>query len=708
MLVLLARVDHSPRVREILAKAKMKSALILYLTGKDPQHFTERIKTFYEMNEKQDLIIADQDRSALETIWETSRDEFDLITDLSASSQIAPDGENLTRTLEEDRKSDRHHRSKLSLLEDPLEEIPRNIRAKIAHDNITAKLAKRPTTGILKNLEQRRKKTWTDRMIKLALRADEALKARGMRSEIVQEAESVSRGDEELMLNLLSEGLGRGSWRTIKQSYSSWQRLEGWMKVNGTPFPANTSISSKDPPLKVNPEDFNEFPKYDSIYPLTKSTWTRYVKFLIDVDECGVTIPESSRAGITWISKRVGFPVYVDSQIAQGAIDNFILEHGQAKRTAIPLSLDVIKILEKAVCDESSPIPLRLTAFWILILTFGTLRSDDALHSCPDRFELHSTFLGGEAWRTKVDRRGRGTKFAVARVHLGDQCDWVASGFKILQEDAQTYDPGLRDYFMDTPSSDFTQFIRKSPFVYEKALPHFRACLLKLGVNPEEVRRYTLHSMRCTVPTLAAHAGKSELEIKLQGKWASNEMPAAYVRYAGQIPLKMVQDLAVELRRGWKPAYEPDQPRKTTLKIRRARTDLTEHAEAEVDTELTMDEDSAEEGVECDEIYYTTKTTIAKVIHVRSDDDPTKSACKLIDLAKANPHPDPEPLLASNWKLCRKCSSRRPTVMSGLAITQIGDPSASSKTPPRLGQAENPASSLPAPLVRRRRRTRIF
>jgi len=214
--------------------------------------------------------------------------------------------------------------------------------------------------------------------------------------------------------------------------------------------------------------------------------------------------------------------------------------------------------------------------------------------------------------------------------------------------------------------------------------------------------------MRCTVPTLAAHAGISELEIKLQGKWRSNEMPAAYVRYAGQIPIKMVQYLAVELRRGWKPAYEPEQPRKTTLKIRRASTDPAKPEEAEADTELTMEEDSAEDGVENDEIFYTTKATIAKVIHVRSDEDPRKSACKLIELAKAHPHPDPELLLANNWKFCLKCRQRRPTVMSDLENNQIGDPSASSSTLPRPEQAADQMSSSLVPIVRRRRRTRIY
>ena len=187
-----------------------------------------------------------------------------------------------------------------------------------------------------------------------------------MRSETARDAQALARGDEEQTLSYLRDGLGRGSWRTIKQNYTSWLRMEGWMQVNGTPLPS-PKIKSKTIE-KVDPESFDDFPDYDSIFPLTRATWTRYVQFLIKEDECGVTTPESARAGISWVSKRIGFPVSVNSPIAQGMIDSHFLEHGEATRKAIPLSLDVIKTLETAVCDETLPDPLRFTSFWIHFL----------------------------------------------------------------------------------------------------------------------------------------------------------------------------------------------------------------------------------------------------------------------------------------------------------------------------------------------------
>ena len=123
-----------------------------------------------------------------------------------------------------------------------------------------------------------------------------------------------------------------------------------------------------------------------------------------------------------------------------------------------------------------------------------------------------------------------------------------------------------------------------------------------------------------------------------------------------------------------------------------------------------MDEDSAEEGIENDEIFYTTRATIAKVIHVISDDDPRRSACNLIELAKAYPHPDPELLLAKKWKFCAKCRQRRPMVMANLENIQVGEPetNASSSTSPRPEQAAEQASTVPAKIILRRRRTRVY
>ena len=66
---------------------------------------------------------------------------------------------------------------------------------------------------------------------------------------------------------------------------------------------------------------------------------------------------------------------------------------------------------------------------------------------------------------------------------------------------------------------------------------------------------------------------------------------------------------------GREPANEPEQIRKTTMKI-----------------------------------LYTTKATIVEGIHVRSDEDPRKSISKPFDLAKAHPPPDPELLLANDGK----------------------------------------------------------
>ena len=80
MRLVLTRVEAPDRIREILEKAKVRSAVFLKLCGTDPQNFVERIKLFYEKNENQELTLSDQERKDLESVWEASRDNFDLIT----------------------------------------------------------------------------------------------------------------------------------------------------------------------------------------------------------------------------------------------------------------------------------------------------------------------------------------------------------------------------------------------------------------------------------------------------------------------------------------------------------------------------------------------------------------------------------------------------------------------------------------------------
>lgn len=352
---------------------------------------------------------------------------------------------------------------------------------------------------------------------------------------------------------LLAQGLGRGSWRTIRSYVYAWLRLESWYEVSGV-HPDNWDEASR------TWEELESGQREDSIFPLSSVTFTRYTRHLIAVQECGPTVPDAARSAFVWIGKRVGFEVVVDSPLAQAMIDEVWLEKGKPRREAPPIPLEVVKLLERTVDSPDVSVPLRLLPWRILVLTFGTLRSNDGLHTCPDLLELHKSFMGGESWRSKVERKGRGTKWTVCRGSLPG-VDWVSVGHELLIADATV----RRDYLLNAPSADFKEFVADRPLEYDYALIVFRLTLIKLGVDPALVRTLSLHSPRGTVPTLAAHSGQGESAIQWQGNWSSAEMPGKYVRHAGTIPLKMIEELTAKPRDGWTPSYEKE--RKTSVVV---------------------------------------------------------------------------------------------------------------------------------------------
>jgi hypothetical protein len=139
----------------------------------------------------------------------------------------------------------------------------------------------------------------------------------------------------------------------------------------------------------------------------------------------------------------------------------------------------------------------------------------------------------------------------------------------------------------------------------------------------------------------------------------------------------MVQDLARELKKGWIPAYEQQlESKKFTLKTRKevpeGSPDDIEPEHIEGDPNLTLSENSAEDEVEDSEIYYVSRSARQKAIHVRSEDDPTRSACVKMKLAGAKEEGTyPSHLFASGYRYCGWCRDKRPTVMSSILEKDI-------------------------------------
>ena len=508
----------------------------------------------------------------------------------------------------------------------------------------------------LRDKDQARKRRWTERFIKIGQRAHAALQKRGSVCTTIQEVLSVALSDDDAQ-SLLFEGLGRGSWRTIRQYTGFWLNLEAWFNIAGRRTAESSSIA-------YGALDHQSF---DSIYPLSSVTFCRYIRYIIVVKECGPSIPDAVRTAFIWIGRRLGFTVSVDSPLAQAMMDNLVLEKGQARRAAIPFAIEHLLLIEEGVGDRANPSALRLIGWWVLTLVYGTLRSNDALHSCPDLLELHDTFMGGESWRTKVDRAGRGTKWTVVRSSFSGK-DWVADGFGLLKVEV----PVRRDYLLDTPTPDFQKFLQDRPMEYDQALIVLRLALIRFGIPPETAMKITLHSPRATVPTLAAHAGKSDLAIKCQGNWESESQPKAYVRRAGEIPIAMLEELSLEVRDGWRPRYEEAITRPVRIlpardpfagpqhEVPRPVLDLDPSAAPEPVAELSASEASVDDPDEQPVLaaFFKSKNAHLRAVHVESLLHPGRSACKRIILANATPVGAEIP---SGFSLCSWCARNRPT-----------------------------------------------
>ena len=84
---------------------------------------------------------------------------------------------------------------------------------------------------------------------------------------------------------------------------------------------------------------------------------------------------------------------------------------------------------EDAVENDADRIEFRFRdAIWILILIYGSLRFDDGKHVSPSSLTLERDALYGLIWQTKVERKRKGTRFAVPKCSVSG-ADWFSIGW---------------------------------------------------------------------------------------------------------------------------------------------------------------------------------------------------------------------------------------------------------------------------------------
>jgi len=104
---------------------------------------------------------------------------------------------------------------------------------------------------------------------------------------------------------------------------------------------------------------------------------------------------------------------------------------------------------------------------------------DDAVHVKPHELILTDEGLFGVAWQTKVERKRRGTKFAVPHVGFADS-GWLLAGWSIFQLESFDRDYWMRDLntreaFRDALAA-YQRSVQPCQVRFEKVLSGRGAC----------------------------------------------------------------------------------------------------------------------------------------------------------------------------------------------------------------------------------------
>ena len=378
----------------------------------------------------------------------------------------------------------------------------------------------------LRSEEDRERFRWASRLQQIACRAGRAAKINGvMLGAEVLEAEQMK------IKSLIFQA---GAYRTIRQNVLAWEKMEAWATDQGL-----------------------------TIYPLSSAVLLKYCLHL-DRSSCGPSVIPALKYAVKWICRRIVMEAPDMSDPGFGAIITRIYEErGKELREAVPVDFRLVVALELLMQKQldKNVQPAGIFLWWTLILIYASLRFDDGRHVDPTSLTLSSEALLGLVWQTKVERRRRGTRFAVPLCSMSGT-DWLELGWKAFQPFCTE-----RDYFICDLKSE-TEF-DAAPVSYLRSLQWLRffahqavdsaeaAALLSPAETPalrKNANEITWHSMRATMLSAAVKAHVDDKIIALQANWKDpSQLVLKYARQRKELSVQMVQDLAAKIREQWNP-----------------------------------------------------------------------------------------------------------------------------------------------------------
>ena len=328
-----------------------------------------------------------------------------------------------------------------------------------------------------------------------------------------------------------------GGFRTIRQNVRNWEKFEEWAVAQG---------------LRV--------------YPPTIVAIMKYAIYLSD-QGCGPAVLPSFKYAVGWICKRLAMacPEMGDTRF-KALIDKVHAERGKELKEAVPLPPKLIVALEvllaRLILEDRKA--AAVMTWWVLILIYASLRFDDGVHVSPTSLQMKDDVLLGVVWQTKVDRKKRGTRFAVPACSISGT-EWLKMGWEIFQPMVTD-----RDYFIGELKNE--KEFNPSPITYSRGLSWLKSFLLQglmearhlelVAVNElsgleDAVREVTWHSMRVTMLAEAVKARVDDKIVGLQANWKDpSQLVLKYARQRKELSVAMVKEMADKFWKSWTPNPE--------------------------------------------------------------------------------------------------------------------------------------------------------
>ena len=483
---------------------------------------------------------------------------------------------------------------------------------------------------VLRDAELLAKDKWIVRLERLALEAGPHAKINDNSVEA-----AVLSSDESALLRKFA--LAKGAFRTLAVHVRHFERFREWV------------ISSNL-----------------QLYPLDLQVLLKYALWLYHRG-CGPTVLPSVRAAVSWVARRLRLVLPQLNDAAFAALeDSCISERAKELKEAVAYPMQLVGFMELFVMTRYSDFPVPcLVLGWVLCMVYASLRFDDAVHVHTDSLHFQDEILCGLCWQTKVERKRRGTKFAVASVgvlsleevlvYAPHARPWLSSFWDLLQEVA----PGSRDFWMYEVND--LHSLGDGPITYQRSLKVLRSLLLlavsevvKLeaikGVDFEKLKvlieEITWHSAKVTMISASVHAGEDAVIVSIQAHHKGTGLVEKYTRSRTAISLQMIQRVTKQIREDWRPLRPP--PAGSTA-APLLDDDFSENEVGEPEAPLYF--------VRRSTLNVTTKRILSQKIHVTAAGNPSAIACGLVEIndceALGSVLPDVE-------LLCKRCKSARP------------------------------------------------